>query len=442
MRRLLLLICAAVTLFAAMPATTRHAVAAYPGATGRIAYISYESGYSDVWTVSPTNPADRVDLTNDAATDLYPEWSPDGTQIAFMTTRHTPGPAGDIYIMNADGTNQRRLTPDSREMFGLSWSPDGMRIAVAQLVPGSTNQDILVLNTDGSGETNITNYPGRDSSPSWSPDGTQIAFESDRLGATEIYLMGPNGESPHRLTNGGSAVKPDWSPDGSKIAFGAATGISVVNNDGSGLVTFASAFHAAAWSPDGSQLAMGDSTGLLIDTPAGAYVARAVPVPVGPDISWQPEFCRVATVVSGDTFTCDGGRTVRMLQIDAPDLGTCGGDWAKAALQFIFLTPGRVVALNYDAITKDSLGNDLAAPIWRGNDGADYNLSIIMAYVGLAKAAVVGEIKTPEVGGKKDVPQPKPVNNRYLQWARDSEGYARIAQWNMWAAGQPFNGGC
>jgi hypothetical protein len=64
----------------------------------------------------------------------------------------------------------------------------------------------------------------------------------------------------------------------------------------------------------------------------------------------------------------------------------------------------------------------LAAPIVRGTDGTDYNISIVMVYVGLAKAAYYGD------------------NARYLDWAKNSETWARNAGWNMWKPGGPFNG--
>ncbi len=135
--------------------------------------------------------------------------------------------------------------------------------------------------------------------------------------------------------------------------------------------------------------------------------------------------CVIEFVIDGDTFTCVGGRQVRMLQIDAPDLGQCGGQWAFDALRYIFLTPGRAVSLQYDATRTDTSGRTLAVPIWRGSDGADYNLSIIMAYVGLARAADVGA-----------------GNVAYRDWAFASQNWASVAQWNMWAPGKTFNGGC
>ena len=149
------------------------------------------------------------------------------------------------------------------------------------------------------------------------------------------------------------------------------------------------------------------------------------PPPPPPPPPPAGDACTVASVLTGDTLTCTDGKTVRMLQIDAQDPGQCGGEWAKAALQFIFLIPGRTVTLTYDADKTDAQGRTLAAPIWRGNDGADYNLSIVMVYVGLAKAADLGD-----------------GNVMLLDWARASETWAHVAQWNMWAPNKTYTGGC
>jgi endonuclease YncB( thermonuclease family) len=136
----------------------------------------------------------------------------------------------------------------------------------------------------------------------------------------------------------------------------------------------------------------------------------------------SPASCTVERVIDGDTFVCEGGMRVRMLQINAPEAGACGGPWATAALANIFLRPGTNVGLEYDEAQTDRYGRTLAAPIVRGTDGADYNISIVMVYVGLAKAAYYGD------------------NSRYLEWARAAESWARTAEWNMWAPGGPFAG--
>jgi subtilisin family serine protease len=135
--------------------------------------------------------------------------------------------------------------------------------------------------------------------------------------------------------------------------------------------------------------------------------------------------CTVATIVDGESFTCTDGRTVRMLQMSTPLGNECGASWAKAALQYIFLTPGRTVYLRYDVSRGDGSGRTLAAPLWRGAEGIDYNLAVLMVSVGLARAADVGS-----------------GNTLFDTWAHDSETWASTARWNMWAPGQAFAGGC
>jgi micrococcal nuclease len=133
--------------------------------------------------------------------------------------------------------------------------------------------------------------------------------------------------------------------------------------------------------------------------------------------------CTVDRVIEGDTFVCTSGTHIRMLQINAQELSDCGGECAKAALSNIFLRPATVVRLDYDQVHQDRYGRGSAAPIVTGSDGADYNISIVMVYVGLAKAGYYGD------------------NSKYLDWANASQAWAQKAQWNMWAPGGPYSGG-
>jgi endonuclease YncB( thermonuclease family) len=126
--------------------------------------------------------------------------------------------------------------------------------------------------------------------------------------------------------------------------------------------------------------------------------------------------------IDGDTFVCTDANIVSLLSVNAPEINDCGGTWAKAALENIFLRPGTTVRLEYGTHRGDRLGATIAAPIVTGADGASYNISIVMAYVGLARASHAGE------------------NNAIRDWAIAAETWARGAGWNMWAAGGPFNG--
>jgi hypothetical protein len=111
--------------------------------------------------------------------------------------------------MNVDGTGVTRLTNDSATDSAPNWSPDGSKIAFETNRDG--NFEVYVMNADGSGLLNLTSNSASDRQPSWSPDGTQIAFQSNRDGNFEIYKMDADGGWPTRLTNSpGADVNPDW----------------------------------------------------------------------------------------------------------------------------------------------------------------------------------------------------------------------------------------
>jgi Tol biopolymer transport system component len=179
-------------------------------------------------------------------------WSPDGRMIAF---RRGTGNARDVYVINADGSGLRRLTHSPGMDLDPTWSPDGRKIAFVsrrkrcpsapddRLAYVCGNAEIYVMNADGTGQRNLTRSPayGYYSSAAWSPDGRKMAFVSDRDGNAEIYVMNADGSAQRRLTrNPASDADPVWSPDGRKIAFvnGAGqlenSGVYVMNADGSG----------------------------------------------------------------------------------------------------------------------------------------------------------------------------------------------------------------
>ena len=103
-------------------------------------------------------------------------------QIAFVSSRDghirddIPIPAHEIYVMDADGGNQRRLTNNPASDHSPAWSPDGKRIAFVSdrdghvdRIPGWFTSEIYVMNADGSNPQNLTNNPADDRNPSWSP---------------------------------------------------------------------------------------------------------------------------------------------------------------------------------------------------------------------------------------------------------------------------------
>jgi Tol biopolymer transport system component len=139
--------------------------------------------------------------TSSRFTDEQPSISPDGTKIAFASNRHwdtTGVDQLDIYVMNADGTGEpRRLTFDAAPTSPLetqsqnpAWSPDGTRIAYESTRGLEGKGEIFVMNADGSGQPiNVSNHPDWDTDPAWSPDGTQITFTSERAGQRDIWAV-------------------------------------------------------------------------------------------------------------------------------------------------------------------------------------------------------------------------------------------------------------
>jgi Tol biopolymer transport system component len=157
-------------------------------------------------------------LTNNPGVDREPAWSPDGQTIAFMRlVPNTRRPKGlrwqtELYVMNTDGSGQRKLTRLSDSDGSFSWSPDGRRIAFVSDRDG--NDEVYVINTDGSGRRNLTRNPARDGHPVWSPDGQKIGFVSSRGGNRDIYVMNADGSRQRNLTRGvhQQAFGIAWSP--------------------------------------------------------------------------------------------------------------------------------------------------------------------------------------------------------------------------------------
>jgi len=225
-------------------------------ANTKIAFTSNRDGNEEIYIMN-ADGTNQTRLTNSSASDHAPQWSPNGEKIAFPSNRDGNF---EVYVMNADGTNQQRLTNNPADDRGGSWSPDGNKIAFQSTRDG--NWEVHAMNADGTNQQNLSNNPAEDSNPDWSPDGSKIVFESLRDGNYEIYLMNADGTNPQRLTNNAAEDHyPAWSPDGSKIAFQSTRDgnfeVYVMNADGTNEVriTNNSAHDEwARWSPDGSKI--------------------------------------------------------------------------------------------------------------------------------------------------------------------------------------------
>lgn len=213
--------------------------------SAKIAFASNGDGSAQIYSMN-TDGSGLSRLTNDAANDEAPNWSPNNSRIVFQSDRDNLfSGIADIYVMNWDGSGQIRLTSDAADDSAPVWSPDGTKIAFHSARNGASYQ-VYVMNADGSGQLNISNSAANDTQPSWSPDGSKIAFASDRDqgGSSSIYVMNANGSNQTRLTTSGTGrldQQPTWSPDGSKLTFTSTRDSITVTwqetDDNGGLVT-------------------------------------------------------------------------------------------------------------------------------------------------------------------------------------------------------------
>jgi Tol biopolymer transport system component len=150
------------------------------------------------------------------------DWSPDGSRIVFDRTYDCAASLGScfaLWVVNADGSAEERLTPEDAQgvtsALSPTWSPDGRSIAYVLLNDRSEASDIWVMNADGSGKRRLT-HVGDAEGPAWAPDGRKMAFSHDG----DIFVLDREAGSLQRLTKTPALESyPNWSPDGKRIAY-------------------------------------------------------------------------------------------------------------------------------------------------------------------------------------------------------------------------------
>jgi len=174
----------------------------------RMAVVVSMDGAPEIYVVDADGRNPRR-LTRHKAIDVSPTWSPDGRRIAFVSDRSgTP----NLYVMDADGGNLRRLTFGGGYHTAPAWSPDGRWIAY-ELRAGGGQFDIWLADPEGQGQAPLVTHPRSDENPSWAPDSRKLAFHSSRTGRPEIHVVDIDGENVRQITRGGGeSTAPHWGP--------------------------------------------------------------------------------------------------------------------------------------------------------------------------------------------------------------------------------------
>jgi Tol biopolymer transport system component len=192
---------------------------------GKIAFASGWSTDFDIWSID-LNSGSLNQLTIGEHWNDFPQWSPDGKKIAFLSIREDG--ISSVYTMDANGDKQQALTKNIYCRFP-SWSPDGKQILFTANANNPNEIDLFTINADGSGSPQkIFSGAGQETEPSWSPDGNKIIFASpeyvDKNGLsarnTDIFEYEVNTKKLIKLTSHPAKdYCPRYSPDGKKIAF-------------------------------------------------------------------------------------------------------------------------------------------------------------------------------------------------------------------------------
>jgi len=239
-------------------------IAAFTGKRGvsstEIAFVSDRTGVREVYVMN-ADGSDQRKATAGQRIKAFPAWLPDGESILY--TSYLDGKLPGLFITSRGAAKPGPILTDvlpGIPKYRGVFDPTGEYLAMVASVDSAT--EIFVVSRNGKRLDRLTNNPAIEVGPTWSPDGSALAFVSDRTGSPQVYVMDRDGGNVRRLTFEGSYnTAPTWSPDGRWIAYESRIGgqfdIWLVDPSGQiniPLISHPESDESPNWSPDGRKL--------------------------------------------------------------------------------------------------------------------------------------------------------------------------------------------
>jgi TolB protein len=224
-----------------------------------IAFYSDRDGFKEIF-VMDYDGHDQRRLTAHKSISMSPSWSGQGDAVAYVSFFAERGPA--VYLADVASGRKSPVVTDGTLNASPSFSPDGRRIAFARAL--GANIEVFVCDRDGSNVRRLTNSGGIDTNPAWSPSGREIAFTSSRSGSPQLYVMDAEGANLRRVTFEGEYNDgASWSPDGTRLAYATRSErnrfdialVDLVSLAARRLTSGGGSNEAPTFSPDGRRLA-------------------------------------------------------------------------------------------------------------------------------------------------------------------------------------------
>ena len=262
-----------------------------------IAFVSDRDGSKEIYLMD-YDGYDQRRVTAHKSISMSPSWGGHGDVLAYVSFFAGHGPA--LYLADIASGRKMPLVTEGSLNVSPSVSPDGRRVAFARAV--GANVEIFVCDRDGSNVRRLTTSGGIDTNPAWSPSGQEIAFTSSRAGSPQIYVMDVEGSNLRRVSfqgayNDGAA----WSPDGTRLAYSSRSEHNRFDIAVLDLVTLASvrltsgngSNESPSFSPDGRRIAFsstraGGTQIFVMDAQTGGGVEQLTSQGRNSSPDWSP----------------------------------------------------------------------------------------------------------------------------------------------------------